>query len=147
MSDSLQPNGLQHTRVLCPSPSPGVCSNSCPLSQWCHPTISSSTAPFSSCPQSFPASRSCKWTFSSHQVVKVLALQLQYQSFSEYSGFISFKIDWFDLLKVQGTLKSLLQCHYSKASILWLSAFFMVQRSHPCDYWKNHSFDYTACAC
>ena len=58
MSDSLQPQGLQHTRPPCPSPTPGVYSNSCPLSQWCHPTISSSVIPFSSCLQSFPASGS-----------------------------------------------------------------------------------------
>ena len=58
MSDSLQPHGLQHASFLCPSPSPGVCSNSSPLSQWCYPTISFSVAPFSSCPQSFPASGS-----------------------------------------------------------------------------------------
>ena len=56
MSDSLRPHGLQHTRPPCPSPTPRVYSNSCPLSQWCHPTISSSVVPFSSCPQSFPAS-------------------------------------------------------------------------------------------
>ena len=61
----------------------------------------------------------------------MLALQLQYQSFSEYSGFISFKIDWFDLLAVQGTFKSFLQNHSSKASVLQHSAFFMVQLSHP----------------
>ena len=58
MPDSLQPHGLQHTRLPCPSPSPGVCSDSCPLSQWYHPTISFSVTPFSSCPQSFPASGS-----------------------------------------------------------------------------------------
>ena len=58
MSDSLRPNGLQHARLSCPLPSPKVCSNSCPLSRWCHPTISSSVIPFSSCPQSFPASES-----------------------------------------------------------------------------------------
>ena len=58
MSDSLLPHGLQHARLLCPSPSPGACSNSCPLSRWCHPTISSSVVPFSSCLQSFPASAS-----------------------------------------------------------------------------------------
>ena len=98
-------------------------------------------------PSILSASRSCKWAFSSHHVVKVLELQLQYQSFSEYSGFISFKIDWFDLLTVQGTLKSLLQCHHSKATIPWLSVFFMVQCSHSYDYWKNHSFDYTVCTC
>ena len=58
VSDSLRPHGLQHARLPCPSPSSRVCSNSCPLSQWCHPTISSSVFPFSSCPQSFPASGS-----------------------------------------------------------------------------------------
>ena len=58
MSDSLQPRGLQHVRSPCPSPTPGVYSNSCPLSHWCHPTISSSDLPFSSCLQSFPASGS-----------------------------------------------------------------------------------------
>ena len=62
---------------------------------------------------------------------------------SEYSGLISFRIDWFDLLAVHGTLKSLLQHHSSKASILGHSAFLMVQLSHPHDYWKNNSFDYT----
>ena len=58
MSNSLRPHGLQHSRLPCPSLSPGVCSNSCPLSQWCHPTISSFVTPFFSCPQSFPASGS-----------------------------------------------------------------------------------------
>ena len=58
MSDSLRPHGLQHARLPCPSPTPRIYSNSCPLSQWCHPTISSSVVPFSSCSQSFPASRS-----------------------------------------------------------------------------------------
>ena len=67
MSDSLWPHGLQHNRPPCPSPTPGACSNSCPLRQWCHPTISSSVVPFSSCLQSFPASRSFpkSWFFSS----------------------------------------------------------------------------------
>ena len=59
MSDSLWPHGLEHARLSCPSPTPGACSNSCPLSRWCHPTISSSVVPFSSCLQSFPASESC----------------------------------------------------------------------------------------
>ena len=60
---------------------------------------------------------------------------------NEYSGLTSFRMDWLDLLTVQGTLKSLLQYHSEKASILWCSAFFIVQLSHPYDYWKNHSFD------
>ena len=126
MSNSLWPCGLQHTRLLCPSPSPRVCSNSCPLSWWRHPTISSSVVPFS-CLQSFPATGSflMSWLFTS-----------KFWSFSispsnEYSGLISFRIDWFDLLPVQGALKSPLQHHNSKASIFWHSAFFMVQLSHP----------------
>ena len=71
-----------------------------------------------------------QWVNSLHQVAKVLELQLQHQSF-QYSGVISFRMDWLDLLAVQGTLKNLLQHHSSKASILWLSAFFLVQLSHP----------------
>ena len=72
----------------------------------------------------------CKWVHSSHQVAKVLEFQLQHQSSNEYSGLISFRMDWLDLLAVQGALRSLLQHHSSKASVLWLSAFFVVQLSH-----------------
>ena len=72
-----------------------------------------------------------QWVSSSHQVVKVLELHLHISPSSEYSGLISFRIDWFDLLVIQGTLKSLLQHHSSKESILQLSAFFIVQLSHP----------------
>ena len=129
-SDSLQRHGLQHPRLPCPSLSPGVCSNSCPLSWWCHPTISSSVVPFFSCPQSFPAS-------GSFPMSQLFALGGQSWSFSfsispsnEYSGLMSFTIDYFDLLAFQGTLKSLLQHHSSKTSILWCSVFFMVQLSH-----------------
>ena len=132
MSGSLGPHGLQHTRLPYPSLSPWFCSNSCPLSQWCHPTISSSVVPFSSCLQSFPASG----VFSNEsvlriQVAKVFEFQFQHQSFHEYSGLISFRMDWLDFLPVQGTLKSLLQHHSSKTSILRRSAFFIVQLSHP----------------
>ena len=114
-----------------PSPIPGACSNSCPLSQWGHPTISSSVVPFSSCLQSCPALESFQWVDTSQQVAKVLELQPQHQSFQWIFGLISFRMDWLDLLAVQGTLKSLLQHHSLKASILWCSAFFMVQLSHP----------------
>ena len=72
MSNSLQPHGLQHTRPPCPSPSSGACSSSCPLSRWCHPTISSSVIPFSSCLQSFLHQGLFKWVSSLHQVAKVL---------------------------------------------------------------------------
>ena len=81
MSDSLRPRGLQLGRLPCPSPTPEACSNSCQSSWWCHPTISSSVIPFSSCLQSFPASGSFQWVGSSHQVAKVLEFQLQHQSF------------------------------------------------------------------
>ena len=119
VSDSLLSHGLQHSKLPCPSPTPGACSNSCPSSRWCHPTISSSNIPFSSCLQ-------FQWVSSLHQVAKVL--DLQNQSFlKEFSGLISFRIDH---LAVQGTLKCLLQRHSLKASILCSSAFFMAQHSH-----------------
>ena len=131
-SNSLQPRGLQHTRPPCPSPTPRVYSNPCPLSRWCHPTISSSVIPFSSCLQSFPASGA----FHMNQFFTWGAQSTGSFSFSispcnEYSGLISFRMDWLDLLAVQGTLKGLLQHHSSKASILRHSAFFIVQLSHP----------------
>ena len=123
VSDSLWPHGLQHTRIPCPSLAPGVCSNSCPLSWWCHPTNSSSLVPFSSCSQAFPAS-------GSFPVSQLCIRWPEYWSFSfslsnEYSGLVSFRIDWFDLLAVQGTLKSLLQNH-SSPSVLQCSIFFML---------------------
>jgi len=129
ISESLWPHELQYTRLPCPSLSTRVCSNSSPLSQLCHPVISSSVAPFSSCPQCFPASGSFAWVGSSHQVAKVLELQLQHQSFQWDSELISLRTVWFDLLAVQVTLKGLLQHHSMKASILWHSACFMVQLS------------------
>ena len=129
MSDSLRPHGLQQTRLPCPSPSPGACSNSCPLSWWCHSTILSSVVPFSSCLQSFPASGS----FSVSQLFtsKYWSFSFSISPSNEYSRLISFRIDLFDFLAVQGTLKTLLQHHSLKTSILWHSAFFMVQLSRP----------------
>ena len=129
MSDSLRLHGLQHGRTPCPSPIPRVHPNPGPLSQWCHPTISSSVIPVSSCPQSFPASGSfalSQFFTSTGQSIGASA----YPS-SEYSGLISFWIDLFELLAVQGTLKSLFLHLNLKVSILWHVAFFMVQLSHP----------------
>ena len=80
MSDSLQPHWLQHSRPPCPSPNPRVYLNLCLLSQWCHPTISSSAVPFSSCLNLSQHQGLLKWVNSSHQVAKVLEYQLQYQS-------------------------------------------------------------------
>ena len=108
VSNFLRPHELQHTKPPCPSTTPGVYSNSCPLCRWCHPTISSSVVPFSSCPQSFPASGCLQWVSSSHQVAKVLEFQLQHQGHQWIPGLISFRMDWLDLLAVQGTLKNLL---------------------------------------
>ena len=133
MSDSLRPHGLQHARLPCPSPKTlGVCSNSCPLSWWCHPTISSSVIPFSSYIQSFPTSGTFPMSrlFASGGQSIGVSTSASVLS-NEDSGLISFRMVWLDLLGVQGTLKSLLQHHSSKASILQRSAFFIVQLSHP----------------
>ena len=131
VSDSLGPHGLQHARLPCPSPTPRPSSNSCPLSQWWNPTISSSVIPFSSCLQSFPRSGSFQRSQFFILSGQILELHLQHQTLQWIFRTISFRIDWFALLAVQGTLKSLLQHHGSKASILWCSAFIMVQLSHP----------------
>ena len=117
MSGSLQPHEPQHARPPCPSPTLWVHPNPCLLSQLCHPTISSSVVPFSSCPQSFPASgyfqMSQLFTFW-HQVAKVWSFSFSISPSNEYSELISFRMDWLDLPAVQGTLKSLLQHHSSK---------------------------------
>ena len=131
VSNSLWPSGLQHARLPCPSPFPGGCSNSGPLSRWCHPTGSASVVPFS-CPQSFPAAGS----FSNELAFcirwpKHWSFSFSISPSNEYSGLTSFRMDWSDLLAVQGTLKSFLQRHSSKASILQCSAFFIVHLSHP----------------
>ena len=128
MSDSLQPHGL-HT--ACHASLSFTISQSllkaCPLSRWCYLTISFSIAPFSSCPQSFPASESfsMSWLFAIRWP-KYWSFSFSISPSSEYSGLISFRTDWFDLLAAQQTLKSLLQHQNSKASVLWHSAFFMV---------------------
>ena len=140
MSDSLQPHGLQHARLPCPSPTPGACSDSCPSSHpsshliLCHPLLL--------LPSVFPSIR-----VVSNQLVLCIRWP-EYRSFSlsispsnKYLGLIYFRIDWFDPLSVQETLKSL-QHHSSKASILLCSGFFMVQLSHPyMTTGKNYSFD------
>ena len=130
MSNSLLPHVLQHARPTYPSPTPRVYSNSCPLSWWYHPTMSSCclllllTSIFpnimvisdeSTLPMRWPK----YWSFSFSIIPS-----------KEIPGLISFRMDWLDLLAVQGTLKSLLQHHSSKASILQHSAFFMIQLSH-----------------
>ena len=119
----------------------GVCSGS--FSQWCPLTISSCANPFFSSPQSFPASASfpMSWLFASGGR-KYQSVSFSISPSNVYSGLTSFRIDGCDLLAVQGTLKSLLQHHSSKASVLWCSVFFMVLLIPLHDHWKNHSFHY-----
>ena len=132
VSNSLWPHESQHARPPCPSPTPRVHSDSCPSSRWCHPGISSSLIPFSSCPPIPPSIR----VFSNESTLHMRWPKYRSFSFSiipskEIPGLISFRMDWLDLLAVQETLRSLLQHHSSKASILRHSAFFTVQLSHP----------------
>ena len=131
VSNSFQLHGLQQARLPCPSPTHGAGSNSYPLSRWCHPIISSSVVPFFSCLQSFPASRTFPVSQFFASSGQSFGFSFSISPSNEYSGLISFRIDWLDLLEVQGTLKSLLQHHSSKASLLPTSAFFTVQLSHP----------------
>ena len=144
MYNSLQPHGLQHARPPCPSPTPRVYSNSCPLSQWWHTTISSFVIPFSSCLRSFPASGSFQMSqlFASggksigvSASTSVFPMNIQDRFSLGRTGWIS--------LQSKGISKSLLLHHSSKASILQHSAFFTVQLSHPyVTTGKNHSLDY-----
>ena len=129
VSNSLQPHELQHARPPCPSPTAGVYPNPSPLSWWCHPTIL--CCPLLLMPSIFPSIR----VFSNELALRIRWPKCWNFSFNispsnEDSGLISYSIDWFDLLAIQGTLKSLLQHHSSKVSILQNSAFFMVQLSH-----------------
>ena len=129
---TLRPHELQHVRPPFPSPTPGVHSNSCPSSPWCHPAISSSVVPLFLLPPIPPSIR----VFSNESTLRMRWPKYWSFSFSiilsrESPGLISLRMDWLDLLAVQGTRKSLLQHHSSKASILRHSAFFTVQLSHP----------------
>ena len=132
ISNSLRPHGLQHARPPHPSPTSRVYSHSCPLSWQYHPTISS-YHPFLLLPTIFSSIR----VFSNESVLPIRwpkcwsCFSFSISPSNEHPGLISFRMDWLDLLAVQGTLKSLFQHHSSKASILWSSAFFIVQLSHP----------------
>jgi len=124
VSDSLGPHGLQHARLLCSPLSPGVCSDSSPLSWWCssHSLLSLSLFPFNlSQHQDL-----FQWISFSHQVAKVLEFHLSISPSNEYPGLVSFRIDWLEILAVQGILKS---HHNLKALILWCSTFFVTQFS------------------
>ena len=138
----------QHTRLLCLSMSPGVCSNSCSLGQWHHPTISSSVIPFSSCFQSFPAS--CSFQMSQLFVLggqSIWSCSFGISPANEYSGLISFKIywfhlRWFDLLAVQETLESFQIPQFKIISSSTSSLLYGPALTYIRNYWKHHSFDY-----
>ena len=141
MSDSLWPRGLQHVRLPCPSPTPGAYSNLCPLSWWCHPTISSFVVSFSSCLQSFPASGSFQMSqffASDGQSIgvsgsaSVLPMNIQYWSPLGWTGWIFLQ---------SKRLSRLLQHHSSKASILRHCFLYSPTLTSIHDYWKKHSFD------
>ena len=132
ISDSLQPHGLQHARLPCPSLSPRACSNSCPLSWWSHPTISSSVIPFFSCLRSFPAS-------GSFLISRLFTSSGQSIGASTSASVLPMNIqDWFPLWWTGWTsflskgLSRVFSNTSLKASILWHSALFIVQLSHPC---------------
>ena len=140
MSYSLQPHGLQHAGLPCPSLSPGTSLNSCPKSQWCHATISS-CHPFILLPYIF----SSITVFSSESVLHIR--WPKYWSFSispsnEYSGLISFRIEWFDLLAVQGTQESSPTPQFKSINSSALSLLYSPNLTSICDHWKNHSFYY-----
>ena len=140
MSDSLWPHGLQHARPPCPSPTPGVYSNSCPLSRWCNHLIL--CCPLLLLPSIFPSIK----VFPNESVLhnswpKYWSFSFNIRPSNEYSEMISFRMDLLDLLAVQGTLKSLFQHHSSKASILQCSAFFpwTVWKGKKIEHWKMNS--------
>ena len=136
VSNSFLPHGPQRSRFTCPSPSLGACSNTCALSQWCHPTILSS-----SCPQSFPASGSLSSESALHiRWPKYWSFGFSINPSNENSGLIFLRIHWFHLLAVQGTLKSLLQ-HFKTINSSTVSLLNGLALTSIHDYWKNHSFD------
>ena len=132
MSNYLQSHGPQHARPSCLSPTPGACSNSCPLSRWCPSNHLFLCHPLLLMPSILPSIR----IFSNESVLyirwpKYCSFSFNISPSNEHSRLISFRMNWLDLLAGQGTLKSLLQHHSSKASILQCSAFFMIQLSPP----------------
>ena len=147
MSNSLWPHGLQHARLPCPSLSPRVDSTPCSLIRGCHPTISSSVSHLILCrpllllPSIFPSIR----LFSNESAFHIKWPKYWSFNFSNNpsnvdAGLISFRIDWFDLLSVQGTLKSLIRHHSSKVSIFGTQPSYGPTLTSVPDYWRNHSF-------
>ena len=141
MSDSLWTNGLQHARLPCPSPTPRACSKSYSSSPWCHPTISSSVVPFFSRLQSFPASRVFSNESASHEVAKVLELQLQHQSF-QWTSRTDFLQDWLVWsCSPRDSQESFPKPQFKNINSSVLSFLYSPTLTSIHDYWENHSFD------
>ena len=142
VSDYLQPHGLQHARLPCPSPTAGACSNSHPLGQWCHPTISSSVIPFSSCPQSLPASESFPMSQFSTSGGQALGV-------SASASVLPMNIrDWLPLgltewisLKSKGPSRVFSNTKFKSINSSVFSFLYSPALTSIHDYWKNHSFD------
>ena len=142
MSYSLRPHGLQHTGLPCPSPTPTAYSYSCPSSQWCHPTISSSVVPFSSCPQSFPASGSfqmCQFFTSGGQSIGVSA-SASVLPMNIQDCFPLGLTDWI-AMQSRDSQESSLTPQFKSVSSLVLSFLYSPTLTSIPDHWKNHSFD------
>ena len=143
VSGSLRPCELQHARPPCPSPTPGVHPNPCPLSRWCHPTISSSVVPFLLQPSVFPSIR----VFSNESVLhnrwpKYWSFSFNISPSSEHPGLISFRMDWLDLLAVQGDSQDSSPApQFKSINSLVLSFLFNPTLTSIHDHWKNHSLD------
>ena len=139
---------IEHARPPCPSPTPRVHPNPCPSSRWCHPTISSSVVPFSSCPQSFSASGSFPMSrvFSNESALRIRWAEYWNFSFNislsnEHPGLISFRMDWLDLLAVQGTQESSSAPQFKTINSLALSFLHSPTLTSIHNHWKNHSLD------
>ena len=143
MSNSLWPHGLQHTRLPCPSPSPGVCSNSCPLSQWCHPTISSSVVPFSSCPQSFPASGSFPMSQPFASGGQRIGVSVSASVFT-MNIWVWFPLGLIGLISLlsKGLSRVFSKPQFESINSSVLSLLYGLTFTSVHDHWKNHSFDY-----
>ena len=141
VSDSLRPHESQHARPPCPSPTPRVYSNSCPSSRWCHPAISSSVVPFSSCPQSLPASGSFPMSQLFKSGGQSWSFSYSISPSNEHPGLISFRMDWLDLLAVQGTQESSPTPQFKSINSSALSFLHSPTLTSIHDHWKNHSLD------
>ena len=142
VSNSLLPHELQHARPPCPSPTPRVHPDSCPLSRWCHPAISSSSSPFPPAPNPSQHQSLSQWVNSSHEVAKVLEFQLQHQPFQWTPGLISFRMNWLDLLaSPRDFQESSPTPQFKSINSSALSFFHSPTLTSIHDHWKNHSPD------